>query len=255
MDCSTPGFSVLPHLLDLAKIHVHWADDAIQPSYPVIPISSCHQSFPASGSFLMSQLFALGGQSIGASTSASIPVMNIKDWFPSGLTGLISLLSKGLLRVFSNTTVWKHQLFSTQPSSRTTLTSIHDYWINHSFDYMDFVRKVMSLLFNMLPSFNIAFLPRSKCLLISWLQSPSAVILEPKKIKSVTVSISRQILNPWTTRKSITFLFSNSSLSLHPCQPHHRSYPWESRHAEDNHLHGNQRWCSWHVYKRMYPSL
>ena len=70
-----------------------------------------------------------------------------------------------------------------------TLTSIHDYWKNHSFDEMDFVGKVMSLLFNMLPRFVTAFLPRSKCLLISWLQSPSVVILEPAKIKSVTVSI------------------------------------------------------------------
>ena len=69
-----------------------------------------------------------------------------------------------------------------------TLTSIHDYRKNHSFDYMDFGGKVMSLLFNMLSGFVIAFLPRSKCLLISWLQSPSGVILEPKKIKSVTVS-------------------------------------------------------------------
>ena len=70
-----------------------------------------------------------------------------------------------------------------------TLTSIHDYWKNHSFDYVDFVGKVMSLLFNMLSRFVIAFLPKSKHLLISWLQSLSAVILEPKKIKSVTVPI------------------------------------------------------------------
>ena len=70
-----------------------------------------------------------------------------------------------------------------------TLTSKHDYWKNHSFDYMDLCGKAMSLLFNILSRFVIAFLPRSKCLLISWLQSPSAVILEPKKIKSVTVSI------------------------------------------------------------------
>ena len=69
------------------------------------------------------------------------------------------------------------------------LTSVHDYWKNHSFDYMDKVGKVMSLLFNTLSRFVIAFLPRSKHLLISWLQSPSAVILEPKKMKSVTVSI------------------------------------------------------------------
>ena len=70
-----------------------------------------------------------------------------------------------------------------------SLTSIHDYWKKHSFDYMDFVGKVMSLLFNMLSRFVIAFLPKSKHLLISWLQSLSAVILEPKKIKSVTVPI------------------------------------------------------------------
>ena len=70
-----------------------------------------------------------------------------------------------------------------------TLTSIHDHWKNHSFDYMDLFGKVMSLLFNTLSRFVIAFLPRSKHLLISWLQSPFAVILEPKKIKSVTVSI------------------------------------------------------------------
>ena len=70
-----------------------------------------------------------------------------------------------------------------------TLTSIHDYWKNHSFEYRDFVSKVMSLLFNMLSRLVIALLPRSKRLLISWLQPPSAVILEPKKIKSVTVSI------------------------------------------------------------------
>ena len=69
------------------------------------------------------------------------------------------------------------------------LTSLHDYWKNHSFDLWTFVGKVMSLLFNTLSMFVIAFLPRSKRLLISWLQSPSAVILEPKKIKSVTASI------------------------------------------------------------------
>ena len=70
-----------------------------------------------------------------------------------------------------------------------TLTSMHDYWKNHSFDYMDLCWQVMSLLFNMLSTFVTVFLPRSKCLLVSWLQSPSAVILEPKKIKSATVSI------------------------------------------------------------------
>ena len=110
MDCSTPGFPVLHYLLELAQTHVHWVDDVIQPFYPlVIPFSSCPQSFPASGSFPMSWLFSSGGQSSGA--SASVLSMNIQGWFPLGLTGLIFLLSKGLSRVFSNTTVRRHQFF------------------------------------------------------------------------------------------------------------------------------------------------
>ena len=85
-------------------------------SSSLIPLSFCLQSFPASGSFPMSQFFASGGQSIGASASASVPPMNIQDWFPLGFTGLISLQSKGDSRVFSNTTVQKHQFFVAQPS-------------------------------------------------------------------------------------------------------------------------------------------
>ena len=83
-------------------------------SSSVIPFSSCLQSFSESGSFLMSQFFASGGQSIGASASASVPPVNIQGWFPLGLTGWISLQSKGLSRVFSNTIVQKHQFFSAQ---------------------------------------------------------------------------------------------------------------------------------------------
>ena len=97
------------------------------------------------------------------------------------------LASKGLSRVFSNTTVQKHHSSALSFLYSPTLTSIHDYWINHSLDYTTFVSRVMSLLFNILSSLVIDFLPRSKCLLISWLQSPSVVILEPQKIKSVTV--------------------------------------------------------------------
>ena len=85
-------------------------------SSPVIPFSSCLQFLPASRSFLMSWLFTSDGQSIGASASASVFSMNIQDWFPLGLTGLICLQSKGLSRVFSNTTVQKHQFFSAHPS-------------------------------------------------------------------------------------------------------------------------------------------
>ena len=112
-----------------------WCHPTISSS--VIRFSSCPQSFPASGSFPMSQLFAWGGQSIGVSASASFLTMNTQDWSPLGWTGWISLQSKGLSRVFSNTTVQKHQFFGTQPSSQSIhdlLTSIHDHWKNHSLD-------------------------------------------------------------------------------------------------------------------------
>ena len=85
-------------------------------SSSVAPFFSCPQSFPASGSFPMSQLFASGGQNIGDSASASVLPVHIQDWFPLGWTGLISMLSKGRSRVFSSTTIWKHQFFGTQPS-------------------------------------------------------------------------------------------------------------------------------------------
>ena len=94
-----------------------WCHPTISSS--VILFSSCLQSFPASGSFPMSQFFASGGQSIGVSASVSVLPMHIQDWFPLGRTGWISLQSKGLSRVFSNTTVQKHQFFSTQLSSQS----------------------------------------------------------------------------------------------------------------------------------------
>ena len=122
-------------------------------------------------------------------TSASVLPMNIQDWFSLGLIGWFSLLSKELSRIFSNTTFQKHQFFGAQLSFCPTLITIHDYWKNHSLTRWTFVDKVMSLLFNMVSRLAIAFLPRSKCLLISWLQSLSTVILEPKKIKSVTIFI------------------------------------------------------------------
>ena len=87
--------------------------------FSVVPFSSCLQSFPVSGSFPMSQLFTSGCKSIGASASASILPMNVQGWLPLGLTGLISLQSKGLSKVFSNITVWKHQFFSAEPSLRS----------------------------------------------------------------------------------------------------------------------------------------
>ena len=114
MDCSMPGFPVHHQLLEFTQTHIHWVGDAIQPSHPAVPFSSLPQSFPASGSFPMSQFFASGGQSTGVSTSASVLPMNTQDWSPLGLTGWITSQSKGLSRVFSYTTVQKHQFSGAQ---------------------------------------------------------------------------------------------------------------------------------------------
>ena len=116
MDCSTPGLPVLHHLPESTQTHAYWVSDAIQPSHLQSPLSSCPQYFPASGSFLMNHLFTSDGQNIRALASGSILPVSIQDWFPLGLTGFISLLSKGLSRVFSSTTVWNHQFFGAHPS-------------------------------------------------------------------------------------------------------------------------------------------
>ena len=148
MDCSAPCFPVLQcpqSLLKLVSI------EAMMPSnHLVTPFSSCPQSFPTSGSFQMSQLFASGGQSTGVSASTSVLPMNIQDWFLLGWTGWISLNSKGLSRVFSNTTVQKHQFFSAQLSSQSNTQ--HPYMTTRktiALTRQTFVDKVMSLLFNM----------------------------------------------------------------------------------------------------------
>ena len=109
-----------------------WCHPTIPSS--VVPFSSGLQSFPAPGSFLRTQVFASAAQSIGVSASASVLPMNIQGWFHLGLTGLVSLLSKGLSKVSSSTTVQRHQFFSAQPFSCLALISIHDYWKNHSLD-------------------------------------------------------------------------------------------------------------------------
>ena len=109
-----------------------WCHPAISSS--VIPFSSCLQSFPASGSFPVSQFFASSGQSIGISASSSVLPMNIQDWFPLGWTGWISLQSKGLSRVFSNTIVQKHHSSVLSFLYNPTLTSTRDHRKNHSLD-------------------------------------------------------------------------------------------------------------------------
>ena len=137
---ATPGtaarqasLSITNTLSLLTKTHVHWVGHAIQPSHPLSSPSppafnlSQHQGLFWVGSFLS------GGQSIAASASASVLTMNIEGWFPLVLTGLISLQSRGLSRVFSNSAVQKHQFLGAQFPYGLALTSIHDYWKKHSF--------------------------------------------------------------------------------------------------------------------------
>ena len=186
-DCSTPGSSVLHYLLEFAQIRVHRVSDAIQPSHPLSsPSPPCLQSFPASGSFQMSQFFTSGGQRIRVSASASVLPMNIQDWSPLGWTGWISLQSKGLSRIFSSTTIWNHQFFGTQPS---LWSNSHPYMTTGKTTALTtqiFIGKVMSLR-----------------LLILWLQSLFAVILEPKRIKPVTAStfspsVCHELMESWS---------------------------------------------------------
>ena len=158
-----------------------WCHPAISSS--VILFSSCLQSFPASGSFPMSQFFASGGQNMGALASASVLPINIQDWFHLGLTGWISLQNKGTLK----------SLLQHRSSKASILLCSAFFMVQLSHPHMTtgktialtigtFVGKVMSLSFNMLSWLVIAFLPRSKQLLMS----PSMVIFEPKKLKSAT---------------------------------------------------------------------
>ena len=130
MNCSMPGPPVHPRVCPNPCPLSRWWQPTISSS--VVPFSSCPQSFPASGSFQMSQLFASGGQSIGVAASTSVLLINFQDWFPLGSTGCISLQSKGLSRVFSNTTVLKPSIICFPYSP--TLTSIHSLWKNHSLD-------------------------------------------------------------------------------------------------------------------------
>ena len=206
MGCSTPGFPVLHYLPEFVQTHVHWV------SLPSNHLNLCGP--PSPFALNLSQLQGLF-QWVGSSYQVakvlelqlqySILPMNIQDWFPLGLTGLISLQSKGLLRVFSSTTVGKHQFLDTQPSF--WFSSHNHTWLLEktiALIMQTFVGKVV--LFNMLSRFVRAFLPRSKHLLIPWLQSPSAVILEPKKIKSLStwksaLSVGSALLCWWLRLK------------------------------------------------------
>ena len=185
-------------------------------SSSVIPFSSCLQSFPATASFSISQ-FLSGGQNIGDSASASVLPMNIQDWFLLRLTSLISSI-QGTLRcllhhhsskasilwcsaffmVHSHIHTWLYGYFILFQSGRKNIALIRQTFVSNVF------------VFDMLCRLVIAFLPRSKCLLISWLKSPSAMILEPKKIKSVTVSIvSPSICHEVIGPDDMIFVFLN----------------------------------------------
>ena len=202
MVCSMPGFPVHHQLPELTQIQM------IMSVIPSNDLILCHllllppSIFPRIRVFSNESVLHIRWPNIGVSASASVLHMNIQDWFPLGWTGWIFLTVQGISRVFSNTTVQKHQFFGAQLFFIVQLS--HPYMTTGktiALTRQTLVGKAMSLLFHMLYSLVIAFPPRSKRLLISWLQSPSAVILEPKKIKSVTVStvspsICHEVMGP-----------------------------------------------------------
>ena len=137
MDCSTPGFPVHHQLRELAQTDVHQVSDAIQSSHPLSSPFLLASIFPSIRVFSNESVLCIMWPSIGASASTSVLPMNIQDWFPLGLTAWITLKSKGLSRVFSNTTVQKHQTSALNLRYSPILTSMHDYSKNHSFKAMD----------------------------------------------------------------------------------------------------------------------
>ena len=211
INCSMPGSPVLYYHPEFAQTHAYGVSDAIQSCHPLLPPSPAFNLSKHHVFFFfppVSRLFTSGGQSIRVSASASVLPVNNQGWFPLRFTAFISLLPKGLSRVFSSTSLkasvlWCSVLIMVQLSrshmapGKTIALTI---WT--------FVSKVMSLLFNMLSRFIIAFLPRSQCLLISLLQLPSIVIFEHKKIKSVTIStFSPSICHEVTGPDVKTYIF------------------------------------------------
>ena len=133
MGCNTPGLRVPHHLPKFAQVHVHCISDTIQPSHPLMSSSPSALSL----SQHQSQLFTSGDQNTGASASASVLPTSIQGLFPFRLTGLISVLSKGLSGVFSSTIVWRHQFFAALLLYSPAFTTVCDQWEDHSLDYMD----------------------------------------------------------------------------------------------------------------------
>ena len=134
MNLSTPGLAVHYQLPESTQTHAHWVFDAIQPSHPLLSPSLPALSLSQYQGLFKCQLFTSGSQSFGVSASKSVPPMNTQDGYALGWTDWICLQSKGLSKVFSNSTVQKHQFFSTNFLYTPILTSIHDHWKNHSLD-------------------------------------------------------------------------------------------------------------------------
>ena len=189
MDCGTSGFPFHHQLLEFTQTHVHWVGDAIQPSHPHRPLLLLPSIFPSIRVFSNDSVLPIRwlkywsfSFSISPSNKYSGPIFFRMDWLD--LLAVQGTLKSLLQHQSSKASILQCSAFFivqlSHPYMTTGKTIALTRWI--------FVGKVMSLLFNMLSRSVIAFLPRSNCLLISWLQSPSAVILEPQKIKSDTVS-------------------------------------------------------------------
>ena len=164
MYCSTPGFRVHHQLPELAQIHLHQVGVVVQPCYPLLSPSCLAFSLSQHQGSFQWVGFLHQVPSLGTSALASVLPVNIQDWFPLGLTGFFSLAIQGTLK----TTVQKHQnSLALSFLYGPILTPRHDYWKNHSFNQTELCWQSMPLLFNMVSRFVIAFLPRSKCLLIS----------------------------------------------------------------------------------------
>ena len=190
MDCCVPGRSIPPHLLKFAQVHVHCIGDAIQPSHPLTSSSpSVLNLSQHRGLFQWVDCLCLL-PIISFSISPSNEYSGLISFI---LTGLISLLSEGLSGVFSSTTVQRHQFFGILPSLWSS--SYNNMWpLGRPWLWLYRPLSVISLLFSTLSRFVVALVPRSICLLISWLQSLSAVILEPKKNTAVMAAPSPPLL-------------------------------------------------------------
>ena len=198
MDRSTPGFPVHHQLRKLAQTHVHQVDDSIQPSHPLLSPSPPHSILPSIRVFSSESVFHIRWPKYWSFSFSISPSNEYSGLISFRMDWLDLLAVQGTLKSLSNTIVQKHQFFGAQLSLQSNF-HIHTWVEKTALTKWTFVGKVMSLLFNMLSRLIIAFLPRSMHLLISWLQSPSAEILEPQKIVwhcFVSPSICHEVMGP-----------------------------------------------------------